>query len=356
MGSGCVGPRDPVVPPPDLPEEIGREVVLGALRVLGLARFYQPGGRADRDADGNPPQALQDWLKAVADRWGQEPAALMDWARERLPHAGQVCQRWVVRLDRCQIAQPPEDVWRLRALRLAARARQRRRLPALPSPTSAREPNAQGERPRRLLRGDGPRAAAPVTRLHTEELTGQTERADAASRQARFQGIFLGGEAEPPLPSGIDVLSVTTTMEAGVDIGSLLAVLMANVPPRRFNYQQRVGRAGRRGDPLSVALTVARERSHDHYYFQNPELITSEPPPPPYLASDREQIIRRVVVSEALRRAFDRVRDTDPNFEPGYNVHGHFGAAPGLAAAPPRRRDAFIAGDRDDLTDSPRRC
>ena len=100
-------------------------------------------------------------------------------------------------------------------------------------------------------------AAAQVTRLHTEELTGQTERADAAARQARFQGIFLGGEEEPPLPSGIDVLSVTTTMEAGVDIGSLLAVLMANVPPRRFNYQQRVGRAGRRGDPLSVALTVA---------------------------------------------------------------------------------------------------
>ena len=101
-------------------------------------------------------------------------------------------------------------------------------------------------------------------------------------------------------------------MEAGVDIGSLLAVLMANVPPRRFNYQQRVGRAGRRGDPLSVALTVARERSHDQYYFQHPELITSEPPPPPYLATDREQIIRRVIVAEALRRAFDDVREHRP--------------------------------------------
>ena len=31
----------------------------------------------------------------------------------------------------------------------------------------------------------------PITRLHTEELTGQTERDDAAARQARFQGIFL---------------------------------------------------------------------------------------------------------------------------------------------------------------------
>jgi Lhr-like helicase len=346
LGIGMLQPRDPVAPPPDLPEEIGREVVLGAIRGLGLSRFYAPGGRPDREGDRNPPKVLQDWLKAVAARWGQDPAALFEWARDRLPQSGQVCQRWVVRLNRCQIAQPPDDVW------ICERCSWRHAHGNAGVCQHCRS-NLDRESNGKASALDDYYAAMArdgreVTRLHTEELTGQTERADAASRQARFQGIFLGGDAEPPLPSGIDVLSVTTTMEAGVDIGSLLAVLMANVPPRRFNYQQRVGRAGRRGDPLSVALTVARERSHDHYYFQNPKLITSEPPPPPYLASDRDQIIKRVVVSEALRRAFDHVRTADPNFEGGYNVHGHFGAASSWAN---HRHDVktFIAGDREYL-------
>jgi len=108
--------------------------------------------------------------------------------------------------------------------------------------------------------------AGPIFRLNCAEMTGQTDKLLARDRQRLFQNITVGNEVS--VTDNIDLLSVTTTMEAGVDIGSLLAVMMANMPPMRFNYQQRVGRAGRRGAVLSLALTLCRGRSHDDYYFQ----------------------------------------------------------------------------------------
>jgi hypothetical protein len=166
-------------------------------------------------------------------------------------------------------------------------------------------------------------------RMNAAELTGQTDRGDKIKRQRWFQEIFIEGEI--PKVQGIDLLSVTTTMEAGVDIGSLLAVMMANMPPRRFNYQQRVGRAGRRSVGVSLAVTFCRGRSHDDYYFQRLEKITGDAPPSPYVDTRSEEIFKRVLVKEVLRQAFRDARlelaaeGQLPNRQTD-SVHGEFGS------------------------------
>ena len=74
----------------------------------------------------------------------------------------------------------------------------------------------------------------------------------------------------------LNILNCSTTMEMGVDIGGISIVLMNNVPPYPANYLQRAGRAGRRQESRSLALTLCSSNPVGEKAFKNPKWAMTE--------------------------------------------------------------------------------
>lgn len=141
----------------------------------------------------------------------------------------------------------------------------------------------------------------------------------------------------------INILNCSTTMEMGVDIGSVSSVMMTNVPPSIANYRQRVGRAGRRGQSIALAFTFCKDRPLDQEVFRDPAAFLRRNVAAPKVTLTSRPIVQRHVNAFLLSGFMHQQAGNLPTMQIG----DFLGCPTDLASARPAKADrpveAFLA-------------
>lgn len=124
-----------------------------------------------------------------------------------------------------------------------------------------------------------------------------------ANVRERIENQFKG-QAEH-----VNTLVCTPTLELGVDIGALDAVLMRNVPPSAANYWQRAGRAGRR-HRMAVDVTYAQATNFDLAYFREPLKLLGGAVEPPRFNLKNALLVDKHVRASVLTYFYGLARRT----------------------------------------------
>ena len=122
-------------------------------------------------------------------------------------------------------------------------------------------------------------------RVHAHEHTGLLERHDREELEKDFK--------QHPHSNSINVLSATSTLEMGIDIGDLNVMGNTNVPPKPSNFLQRVGRAGRKEGSALVLNYAHAGEPHDMYYYTYPEEMMQGEVNTPGCFLEAKDILRR---------------------------------------------------------------